>query len=151
MKKLLMALCLTLLVSATCFAEGVASRFNAEEKAADALISGLIAGGTYEEASKGFSKELKAKLTADQFASMKRQLAKEIGKVKKADFILLNKQYSLDKGYNGIDELVYMGTVAKDKFARFFVAFALENNAPKIVEFQVRGLEAKAPEASAKK
>ena len=45
-------------------------------------------------------------------------------------FVLLNKQFDLQKGYSGIDELVYFGTVSKEKFARIFVSFAEESGKP---------------------
>jgi len=153
MKKFLMALVLSLVVSASCFAAGASSRFAAEEKAADALITALIGnGGTYEQVSKSFSPALKAKLDAKQFAAVQDGIKKQVGTVKNPNFVLLNKQYDLQKGYSGVDELVYFGTVSKERFARIFVAFAEENGKPVVTGFQVTPIEpAKQQAAPAKK
>jgi hypothetical protein len=153
MKKFLMALVLSLAMSASCFAAGAAGRFAAEEKAADALIAALTGnGGTYEQVSKSFSQALKAKLTAQQFAAVQDGIKKQVGTIKNPSFVILNKQYNPEKGYNGIDDLVYFGTVAKDKFARIHVSFIEENNASKVVAFQVTPIEpAKQQPAPAKK
>ena len=153
MKKFLMALVLSLVVSASCFAAGASSRFAAEEKAADALIAALIGnGGTYEQVSKSFSPALKAKLDAKQFAAVQDGIKKQVGTVKNPNFVLLNKQYDLQKGYSGVDELVYFGTVSKERFARIFVAFAEENGKPVVTGFQVTPIEpAKQQAAPAKK
>ena len=147
-----MALVLSLAVSASCFAAGAAGRFAAEEKAADALIAALTGnGGTYEQVSKNFSQALKAKLTAEQFSAVQAGVKKQIGTIKNPSFVILNKQYNPEKGYSGLDELVYFGTVTKDKFARMYVSFIEENNAPKIVAFQVTPLEAQKKENAEKK
>ena len=152
MKKIVLTALLALTISASCFAAGVAGRFSAEEKAADTLIAALT-GSTvnYDTASRGFSQGLKKNLPADKFAAMKDAIKKQVGTIKDPNFVLLNKPYNFEKGYSGADELVYVGSVAKDKFARIVVIFALENNAPKITAFQVTPVEAKKPEAPAKK
>ena len=152
MKKILLTALLALTISASCFAEGAASRFATEEKAADALIASII-GNTvnYDAASRGFSQGLKKNLPADKFDAMKNEIKKQVGTIKNPNFVLLNKPFNFEKGYNGADELVYMGSVAKDKFARIIVIFALENNAPKITAFQVTPVEAKKPAEPAKK
>ena len=152
MKKMLLTAFLALTISTSCFAEGAAGRFAAEEKAADTLIA-AITGSTvnYDAASRGFSQGLKTKLPADKFAAMKNEIKKQVGTIKNPNFVLLNKPYNFEKGYNGADELVYIGSVAKDKFARIIVIFALENNAPRITAFQVTPMEAKKPEAPVKK
>ena len=138
MKKILMMLLLSLSISASCFAAGAAGRFSAEEKAADALVAALTGGeATYAQVSKSFSKALKEKLTAENFAAVQGGVKKQIGTIKNANLVLLNKQYDLQKGYSGVDELVYFGTVAKDKFARIFVSFVEENGSPKVTAFQV--------------
>ena len=138
MKKILMMLLLSLTVSASCFAAGAAGRFNAEEKAADALVAALTGGeATYTQVSKSFSKALKEKLTAENFKTVQDGVKKQIGTIKNANLVLLNKQYDLQKGYSGVDELVYFGTVSRDKFARIFVSFTEENGLPKITAFQV--------------
>ena len=138
MKKILMMLLLSLSISASCFAAGAAGRFSAEEKAADALVAALTGGeATYAQVSKSFSKALKEKLTAENFAAVQGGVKKQIGTIKNANLVLLNKQYDLQKGYSGVDELVYLGTVAKDKFARIFVSFVEENGSPKVTAFQV--------------
>lgn len=153
MKKLLMALALSLAVSASCFAAGAAGRFAAEEKTADALVAALTGnGGTYEQVSKSFSPALKEKLTAEQFAAVQAGVKNQVGAIKNPAFVLLNKQYDLQKGYSGVDELVYFGTVSKDKFARIFVSFAEENGKPVVTGFQVTPIEpAKQQPAPAKK
>ena len=142
MKKFLMMLLLSLTISASCFAAGAGGRFNAEEKAADALVSALTGGGaTYAQVSKSFSQALKGKLTAENFAAVQDGIKKQVGTIKNANLVLLNKQYDLQKGYSGVDELVYFGTVAKDKFARIFISFAEENGSPKVIAFQVSPIE----------
>ena len=71
MKKILLTAFLALTISTSCFAEGAAGRFAAEEKAADTLIASII-GNTvnYDAASRGFSQGLKKNLPADKFAAM---------------------------------------------------------------------------------
>ena len=152
MKKFLMALVLSLAVSASCFAAGAAGRFAAEEKAAAALIAALTGnGGGYEQLRRSFSQALKAKLTAEQFAAVQAGIKKQVGTIKNPSFVILNKQYNPEKGYSGVDELVYFGTVAKDKFARIYVSFVEENSVPKVVAFQVSPLEAQKKENAEKK
>lgn len=142
MKKFLITLFLTLAISASCFAEGAAGRFNAEEKAADALIAALTGNSvTYSAVSKNFSQGLKGKLNEQNFNATKDAIKKQVGAIKNINFVILNKQYDVQKGYSGVDELVYFGTITKDKFARIFVSFELENNAPKINGFQVTPVE----------
>ena len=142
MKKILMMLLLSLSISASCFAAGAAGRFSAEEKAADALVAALTGGeATYAQVSKNFSKALKEKLTAENFKTVQDGVKKQIGTIKNTNLVLLNKQYDLQKGYSGVDELVYFGTVSKDKFARIFVSFVEENGSPKVVAFQVSPIE----------
>ena len=152
MKKFLVAMLLTLMISATCFAEGASGRFATEERAADALIAALTGNSvTYEEVSKNFSQGLKKNLTAENFTNVKNEIKKQVGNIKNVNFVILNKQYDVQKGYSGVDELVYFGTVSKDKFARIFIAFELEGNSPKINFFQVTPIEPRKQEAPAKK
>lgn len=152
MKKLLMALVLSLAVSASCFAAGASGRFAAEEKTADALVDALTGNTTYEQVSKSFSQGLKEKLPAATFTNVKNEIRKQVGAIKNVNFVVLNKQYDLQKGYSGVDELVYFGTVSKDKFARIFVSFAEENGKTVVTGFQVTPIEpAKAQPAPAKK
>ncbi len=142
MKKILMMLLLSLTISTSCFAAGAAGRFSAEEKAADVLVAALSGGDTtYAQVSKNFSKALKEKLTAENFAAVQDGVKKQIGTIKNVNLVLLNKQYDLQKGYSGVDELVYFGTVTKDKFARIFVSFVEENGSPKVTAFQVTPIE----------
>ena len=142
MKKILMMMLLLLTISASCFAAGAAGRFNMEEKAADALVAALTGGeATYAQVSKNFSKALKEKLTAENFANVQNGIKKQIGTIKNANLVILNKQYDLQKGYSGVDELVYFGTVAKDKFARIYISFIEENGSPKVTAFQVSPIE----------
>ena len=142
MKKVLTALALSLAVSASCFAAGASGRFAAEEKMADALVAAITGnGGTYEQVSKSFSPALKAKLDAKQFAAVQDGIKKQVGAIKNPNFVLLNKQYDLQKGYSGHDELVYFGTVTKERFARIFVSFAEENGKPVVTGFQVTPIE----------
>jgi len=141
MKKLLMALVLSLVVSASCFAAGASGRFAAEEKAADALIAALIGNGTYEQVSKSFGKPVKAKIAkAEQFVAFKNEIKNRIGEIKNPNFVQLIKEYDWQKGYSGVDVLIYLGAVAQDKFVRISIIFAEENKALKIVDFGVRQL-----------
>ena len=147
-----MTLFLTLAISASCLAQGAAGRFNAEEKAADALIAALTGNNvTYAAVSKNFSEGLKKNLTEENFAKTKDAIKKQVGTIKNINFVILNKQYDLQKGYSGVDELIYMGTIGPEKFARFYITFVLENNAPKLSGFQVTPMEPRKPEAPAKK
>ena len=122
-------------VSASCFAAGASGRFATEERTADALVDALTGSTGYEQVSKSFSQGLKEKLNAAAFTN----------------FVVLNKQYDLQKGYNGIDELVYFGTVSKEKFARIFVSFAEENGKPMVTGFQVTPIEPAKQQAKEKK
>ena len=138
MKKLLMALVLSLVVSASCFAAGASSRFAAEEKAADALIAALIGnGGTYEQVSKSFSQPLKANVTAEKFATLKKDIKTKIGTIKNPSFFQLTKPYTFQKGYSGADILIYVGAVDAEKGARIIIPFIEENNAPKVADINV--------------
>ncbi len=151
MKKFLMTLLLSLTISASCFAAGAAGRFNAEEKAADALVAALTGGeATYAQVSKSFSQALKEKLTADNFTAVQNGVKKQIGTIKNTNLVLLNKQYDLQKGYSGVDELVYFGTVSKDKFARIYISFVEENGSPKVTAFQITPVEAQKAEPAKK-
>ena len=106
MKKTLMALALSMAVSASCFAAGASGRFATEERTADALVDALTGSTGYEQVSKNFSKGLKEKLNAAAFTKVKEEIRKQVGAIKNVNFVVLNKQYDLQKGYNGIDELV---------------------------------------------
>lgn len=146
-----MTLLLSLTISASCFAAGAAGRFNAEEKAADALVAALTGGeATYAQVSKSFSQALKEKLTADNFTAVQNGVKKQIGTIKNTNLVLLNKQYDLQKGYSGVDELVYFGTVSKDKFARIYISFVEENGSPKVTAFQITPVEAQKSEPAKK-
>ena len=135
MKKFLMALALSLAVSASCFAAGASGRFATEEKAADALIAALIGnGGSYEQVSKSFCQPLKANLTAEKFAALQKDIKTKIGTIKNPSFVQLTKPYTFQKGYNGVDALIYLGAVDAEKGARILVAFVEENNAPKVAD-----------------
>ncbi|MER2139337.1 MAG: hypothetical protein ABS965_04340, partial [Succiniclasticum sp.] len=75
MKKMLLTALLALTVSASCFAEGAASRFAAEEKAADTLIAAITGSTvTYDAVSRSFSQGLKTNLPADKFAALKEEI-----------------------------------------------------------------------------
>ena len=142
MKKFLAALVMSLAISASCFAAGAAKNFATEEKDSDELIDALVGNTvTYEQVSKHFSAGLKKNLTAENFAEMKKQIKDQVGNVKEVNFVTFVKQYNPQSGYNNVEELLYIGTVNKTKFARFVVAFALENNSPKVASFQVVPLE----------
>ena len=151
MKKFLAALVMSLIVCANCFAAGAAKNFATEERASDELINALIGNAaTYEQISKHFSAGLKKKLTAENFAQVKKQITNQVGNVKDVNFVTFVKQYNPQSGYNNVEELLYIGTVNKTKFARFVIAFVLENNAPKVVSFQVVPVEVN-QQASAQK
>ena len=137
MKKTLMALALSMAVSASCFAAGASGRFAAEEKTADALIAALIGNGTYEQVSKSFSQPLKANVTAEKFAALKKDIKTKVGTIKNPSFVQLMKPYTFQKGYNGIDALIYLGAVDAEKGARILIEFIEENNAPKVADINV--------------
>ena len=150
MKKFLLALFMTLMVSATCFAEGAASRFNTEEKAADALVAALIGNGTYEQVSKSLSSAVKEKLNAEDFENYKKEIQTKVGKIKSASFVRFNKPFDLTKNtYNGIDQLVYVGTISKERFAEMVITFALENNSPKVFGINVVEVPVEQPKQEA--
>ncbi len=152
MKKFLAALVLALAISSSCFAAGAVKNFTAEEKAADALIGALTGNSvTYEVVSKNFSEGLKKNLTAEKFAELKKQIKDQVGTVKEANFITYAKQYNPQTGYNNVEEMLYLGTVNKEKLARFVVLFAVENNVPKIVSFQVAPMEVNGQQPAEKK
>ena len=102
MKKTLMALALSMAVSASCFAAGASGRFATEERTADALVDALTGSTGYEQVSKSFSQGLKEKLNAAAFTKVKEEIRKQVGAIKNVNFVVLNKQYDLQKGYNGI-------------------------------------------------
>ena len=88
MKKVLSALLLSLAVSGSCFAAGVAQSFVAEEKMADDVVSALTGESvSYEKASKHFSSNLKKNLTAERFTNMKKQIQQQIGTVKNPSLV----------------------------------------------------------------
>ena len=129
----------------------VPGRFATEERTADALVDALTGSTGYEQVSKSFSQGLKEKLNAAAFTKVKEEIRKQVGAIKNVNFVVLNKQYDLQKGYNGIDELVYFGTVSKEKFARIFVSFAEENGKPMVTGFQVTPIEPAKQQAKEKK
>ena len=138
MKKRLAALVMSLAISASCFAEGASKNFAAEEKAADALINSLTGTTvTYDQVSKSFNEGLKKNLTATAFEQLKKQIKDQVGTVKSTNFVTYVKQFNPQSGYNNVEELLYIGTVNKEKLARIVVLFAVENNVPKIASFQV--------------
>lgn len=152
MKKILLTALLALTISSSCFAEGAAGTFAAEEKAADAMIEAITGNTvTYDAASRGFSQGLKKNLSADKFTALKNDIKTKIGTIKKPNFVQMIKAYNFEKGYTGADQLIYIGSVAKDKFAQINIVFVMENNTPKIVNFQVNPLEVKKPAEPAKK
>jgi len=147
-----MTLIMSLAVSASCFAAGAAKNFAAEEKAADDLVNALTGNSvTYEQASKNFSAVLKKNLDAGKFSQMKKQISEKVGTIKNINFVTFVKQYNPRNGYNNIEELLYIGTVNKEKFARLVVIFALENNVPKVASFQITPVEAAKPKTAQKK
>ena len=152
MKKILLTALLALTISSSCFAEGAAGIFAAEEKAADAMIEAITGSAvTYDAASRGFSQGLKKNLPADKFTALKNDIKAKIGTIKNPNFVQMIKAYNFEKGYTGVDQLIYIGSIAKDKFAQINIVFALENKVPKIVNFQVNPLEVKKPSVPAKK
>lgn len=152
MKKMLLTTLLALTISSSCFAAGAAGIFAAEEKAADAMIAAVTGSTvTYDAASRSFSQGLKTNLPADKFAVLKNDIKTKIGAIKNPSLVQMVKAYNFEKGYTGVDQLIYIGSVTKDKFAQINIVFVMENKVPKIVNFQVNPLEAKKPEAPAKK
>ena len=150
MKKTLMALALSMAVSASCFAAGASSRFATEEKAADAMVAALTSNTvTYEQVSKSFSQEMKKNFPVERLAAVKDEIKNKVGAIKNINFVNYVKRYHPEKGYNGIEELHYVGSIGKDKISRISVLFILENNAPKIIDVQVSNpIELKTPEAA---
>ena len=152
MKKVLLAALLALTISSSCFAEGAAGIFAAEEKAADTMIAAVTGSTvTYDAASRGFSQALKKNLTAEKFAALKNDIKTKIGTIKNPNFLQMIKGYNFEKGYTGVDRLVYVGSVAKDKLAQIDIFFVMENKSPKIVDFRATPLDVKKPAEPAKK
>lgn len=142
MKKILATLLMTMAVSASCFAAGASGNFSKEEKVADAFVGALTGNTiTYTQASKGFSTELAKQLTAANFDALKKQIGEKIGKIDSTNFVAYNKGYDLKKGYSGMEELIYLGTIRGNKYAHISVVFIMENNVPKIANFVVSPME----------
>ena len=148
MKKVLTGLFAAMAISASCFAAGASGTFAKEEKAADGFVEALTGNTvTYAQVSKNFNAELVKNFTAAQFETLKKQVNEKIGKINKADFVGYNKGFNLNKGYNGMEELIYLASIKGNKHARISVVFIQENGAPKIASFVIAPLE----EAPAKK
>lgn len=142
MKKILITALATMAISASCFAAGASTNFNKEEKTADLFVDALTGDtATYTQASKGFSAELGKQLTAANFEALKKQIGEKIGKIDSTSFVTYNKGYDLKKGYSGMEELIYLGIIRGNKYARISVVFIMENNAPKIANFVVSPME----------
>ena len=142
MKKILVAALATMAISTSCFAAGAAGNFGKEEKAADLFVEALTGTTTtYAQASKGFSSELGKQLTEANFDALKKQIGEKIGKIDSTSFVAYNKGYDLKKGYSGMEELIYLGKLRGDKYARISVVFIIENNVPKIADFIVNPIE----------
>ena len=138
MKKVLSALLLSLAVSGSCFAAGVAQSFVAEEKMADDVVSALTGESvTYEKASKHFSSNLKKNLTAERFTNMKKQIQQQIGTVKNPSLVSLTRQYNLKNGFNNVHDLVYYGSAGKDRPVRIIVHFTEEKGQRRVSNFDV--------------
>ena len=138
MKKVLSALLLSLAVSGSCFAAGVAQSFVAEEKMADDVVSALTGESvTYEKASKHFSSNLKKNLTAERFTNMKKQIQQQIGMVKNPSLVSLTRQYHLQNGFNNVHDLVYYGSAGKGSYVRIVVSFTEEKGQRRVSAFNV--------------
>jgi len=146
MKKLffIAVMVFTLAFAGSCFAEGAGSTFSKEEKVADNFVAALMNNGTYAQASTNFSADLKKNLTEAQFNDLKKQIREQVGKVNGGmQFVTYNKVYEFRKGYNGAEELVYIGSLGNDKYARVVVIFVPEGGKNVIGNFAVNGFEAK--------
>lgn len=142
MKKIVVAALATMAISASCFAAGASGNFSKEEKAADLFVEALTGTTTtYAQASKGFSSGLSKELTETNFGALKKQIGEKIGKIDSTSFVAYNKGYDLQKGYSGLEELIYLGKLRGDKYARISVVFIIENNVPKIANFIVSPIE----------
>lgn len=151
MKKFLIPLVASLAISASCFASGGTQLLAAEEKVADEVVAALTGNSvTYETVSRNFSAPLKQRLTAANFAEMKKQIKDKIGNVKNVNFVTFTRHYSLKDGYNNVDDLVYFGSAGKDKYARFVIHFVEEKGSRKVGNFDISPINA-APQPEARK
>lgn len=142
MKKVLAGLFVAMAISASCFAAGASGTFAKEEKAADVFVDALTGNAvTYAQASKNFNADLLKNLTAANFEALKKQINEKLGKIEKVDFVAYNKGFDLKKGYNGAEELIYLGSIKGNKHARISVVFIQENGGPKIANFVIAPLE----------
>ena len=142
MKKVLTGLFVAMAISTSCFAAGASGTFAKEEKAADMFVDALAGNTvTYAQVSKNFNADLLKNLTAKDFEALKKQINEKLGKIDKADFVAYNKGFDLKKGYNGAAELIYLGSLKGNKYARISVVFVQENGAPKIANFVIAPLE----------
>ena len=147
MKKVLSALLLSLAVSGSCFAAGVAQSFVAEEKMADAVVSALTDNSvTYEKASKHFSSNLVKNFTADRFTNMKKQIQERIGTIKDISLVSLTRQYNLQNGFNNVHDLVYYGSAGKDRSVRIIVHFTEEKGQRRVSAFDVTPINTQQPQ-----
>ncbi len=144
MKKLIVTLLtvLTLAFSANCFAAGVAGDFSKQEKAADLLVSALTGGtATYTQVSGNFNADLKKAFNEQTFAEMQKQVKAQVGRIKDATFVDYKKGFDLQKGYNGVSEMIYIGKVGGNKYAQINVLFGEEKGKPAIVNFVINPFE----------
>ena len=147
MKKVMSALLLSLAVSGSCFAAGVAQSFVAEEKMADAVVSALTDNTVaYEKVSKHFSSNLIKNFTADRFSNMKKQIREQIGAIKDLSLVSLTRQYNLQNGFNNVHDLVYYGSAGKDRPVRIIVHFTEEKGQRRVSAFDVTPINLQQPQ-----
>ncbi len=137
LKKVLILL-LLLVVHTSCFAAPVAHEFKEEEKAADALISFFTDKTlSYNEASVGFSDELKKSFPAEKLNEMKSLMKKHVGNIKSANLHSFARQFNKTEEYMDTDEMIYVGSDGKGKFAQFIILFINKNGNRKINAFRI--------------
>ena len=152
MKKVLSVLLMAVAIHVSCFAEGAARSLSAEEKTADQLVAALPGNTvTYEQVTPSFHPDLLKNVPAAGFADLKKNIKEKIGNIKDVNIVSYFKRYNPKSGYANINDLVYVGTAGKDKYARIVVTFAQENGSSKIVEFLVTPLEQPKEEKENKK
>lgn len=121
MKKILLTLTLTMLVFSAnvCFAGENSTALNKAEKTINLLISALNKSQsttTYNEIAKGFSQQLKEKITADQLTLVQEQVAEHFGKLKEAKMLSFER---FDQG----DRAIYIGSFSKENVVSLSFVF----------------------------
>ncbi|WP_455652580.1 DUF3887 domain-containing protein [Phascolarctobacterium sp.] len=137
MKKLVMlvALVLTMAMSAMCFAAGDATELNKEQRVVDKFVTALNAGdsGAFTQLSVDFAPDLQSKITAANFAELQKQMQEKFGNQKEITFAAYER---FDQG----DRLTYLASYSKQKLVRVVYGF---NKDGKLTEFVFVPMEIK--------